>query len=123
VSGRGLPLDARVVALVPHHACEAWLEHCLASLVAQTRPLDGIVVIDDASAEPPAHIVARFPGVTLLTAASNVGPYRLVQQVIDRTDADAYLFQDADDWSAPDRLERLLLASSRTVRSCSAATT
>ena len=50
----------------------------------------------------------RHPGVTLLHAAENVGPYRLVQQVIDDTDYDAYLFQDADDWSAPDRLEQLL---------------
>ena len=46
--------------------------------------------------------------MTLLHADRNVGPYRLVQQVIEDTDYDAYLFQDADDWSAPDRLEQLL---------------
>ena len=46
--------------------------------------------------------------MTLLHATENVGPYRLIQQVMDDTDYDAYLFQDADDWSAPERLERLL---------------
>ena len=100
--------DCTVLALIPHYRCEEYLDDCLAGLVAQTRPLDGIIVIDDASAEPPIGIVRRYPGVTLMTAAENSGPYRLVQQVINDTDYDAYLFQDADDWSAPDRLERLL---------------
>jgi len=100
--------NSSVLAVVPHYACEEWLGDCLASLSAQTRPLDGIVVIDDASAEPPIDIVAAFPDVTLVTARTNVGPYRLIQQVIDATAFDAYLFQDADDWSADDRLETLL---------------
>jgi glycosyltransferase involved in cell wall biosynthesis len=110
----GLPPDARVLAVIPHLACHDWLAGALESLLAQTRPLDGIVVIDDASDDPPIDIVSAFPRVTLLHADENVGPYRLVQQVINETDHDAYLFQDADDWSAPDRLERLLLASRRT---------
>jgi glycosyltransferase involved in cell wall biosynthesis len=111
---RKLGPDSRVLALVPHFKCEEWLDDCLASLVAQTRPLDGIVVIDDSSERPPVEIVSRFPKVTLLHAAENVGPYRLVQQVIDETDYDAYLFQDADDWSDPERLEKLLEGAAAT---------
>ena len=103
-----------VLALVPHFRCEEWLDHCLTSLVEQTRPPDGIVVIDDASEAPPVHIVRRFPGVTLLRAPANVGPYRLIQQVIDDTAFDWYMFQDADDWSARDRLEQLLAGAART---------
>jgi glycosyltransferase involved in cell wall biosynthesis len=103
-----------VAALIPHHRCEHWLPECVESLVRQTRPLDAIVVIDDASDVPPMDIVRRFPAVTLLRATENVGPYRLIQQVMNETTYDAYLFQDADDWSAADRLEALLREAERT---------
>ncbi|MGH2841390.1 MAG: glycosyltransferase family 2 protein, partial [Solirubrobacteraceae bacterium] len=109
-----LSKDARVLALIPHFECEEWLDDALESLAQQTRPLDGIVVIDDASDSPPTRLVQRHPGVTLLHADRNVGPYRLVQQVIEETGYDAYLFQDADDWSAPERLEKLLAAAEQT---------
>jgi glycosyltransferase involved in cell wall biosynthesis len=111
---RRLTRESSVLALVPHFHCEEWLDDCLRSLREQTRPLDGIVVIDDASDDPPLEIVERYPEVTLLHAERNVGPYRLIQQVMEDTDYDAYLFQDADDWSAPDRLERLLQEAERT---------
>ena len=110
------PLDGRssVCALVPHFQCEQWLGQAIESLLDQTRPPDAIVVIDDGSQEPPIDVVRAFPEVTLLAADDNGGPYRLVQAVIDRTEFDGYLFQDADDWSAPDRLEVLLAAAEST---------
>ena len=105
-----------VLAVIPHHRCQAWLADAIESLVTQTRPPDGIAVVDDAGDEAPADIVARFPQVTLLKVAAraNVGPYRLCQQVIKETAYDAYLWQDADDWSMPRRLQRLLEAAERT---------
>jgi hypothetical protein len=106
--------DARVLALVPHYACERWLGRCLAALTGQTRPPEAIAVLDDASPEPPRDVVAAFPGVTLLRARENGGPFRTVQTAIAATDYDAYLFQDADDWSTEDRLALLLEAAERT---------
>ena len=108
-----LTLQSSVLAIVPHFRCEPWLGDCLDSLVRQTRPLDGIVVIDDGSDDPPARIVEQFPGVTLLASPENVGPYRLSQEVISNTAYDAYCFQDADDWSMPERLELLLREGER----------
>ena len=105
--------NARILALVPHFGCEPWLEQCLNSLVGQTRPLDAVVVIDDASDQPPKEIVARFPGVTLMRSPHNVGPYRLNQAVITASGYDGYLFQDADDWSTSDRLALLLEEAQR----------
>lgn len=103
-----------VAAIIPHFKCEPWLGECLDSLLRQTHPLDRIVVIDDGSGDPPIDLVRQFPGVTLLEAVENVGPYRLSQAVIENTNYDAYMFQDADDWSLPLRLELLLAEAERT---------
>jgi hypothetical protein len=102
------PENPTILALIPHSRCETWLRRCLNSLLQQTHPPTNIVVIDDASTPPPLTIVQDFPSVTLLTTPQQVGPYRLIQSAIDATDYDAYLFQDADDWSTIDRLEILL---------------
>jgi glycosyltransferase involved in cell wall biosynthesis len=112
----GIHKSASVLALVPHYRCEEWLGDALQSLLDQTRPVDGIAVIDDASPDDGAlrSVAARYPRVTFLRADRNVGPYALIQQTIDDTGYDAYLFQDADDWSAPDRLETLLVTAERT---------
>ncbi len=102
------PQHPTVLVLIPHWRCERWLRCCLDSLIQQTHPPTNIVVIDDASTPPPLSIVQDFPTVTLFTTPQQVGPYRLIQSAIDITDYDAYLFQDADDWSSADRLETLL---------------
>lgn len=114
MTGTTLGPSSTVCALVPHYGCEAWLGQALESLLEQSRPPQAVVVIDDASPEPPVDVVAAYPEVTMLAAADNGGPYRLIQAVIDSTGFDAYLFQDADDWSAPDRLEVLLAEAERT---------
>jgi hypothetical protein len=86
----------------------------LQSLVSQTRRPDAILVIDDASGAPPREIVAEFPGVTLWTTAVQCGPERILQSVMQTTDFDAYMVQDADDWSAAERLEDLLALAEQT---------
>jgi glycosyltransferase involved in cell wall biosynthesis len=106
--------QSRVMAIVPHYKCNQWLFQCLESLVNQIRPPDAVVVVDDNSPQPPVDIVIQFPQVTLMTTEENVGPYRIIQQVIDDSDFDAYMFQDADDWSSVDRLELLLKEAERT---------
>jgi glycosyltransferase involved in cell wall biosynthesis len=103
-----------ILAVIPHFHCERWLGQGLDSLLRQTHPVDGIVVIDDGTGEPPIDVVRDSPQVTLLESAENVGPYRLSQQVIAATGYDAYCFQDADDWSMPTRIEHLLREAERT---------
>ena len=103
-----LTKKSRVLAVIPYFNCAQWLAQCLSSLCGQTRPLDGIVVVDDQSLSCPVDMVRSFQGVTLMRSNFNVGPYRLVQSVLQNTNYDAYLFQDADDWSSSDRLELLL---------------
>lgn len=103
-----------ILTLIPHFNCEPYLADCLDSIMNQSRKPQGIVVINDGPENIPQSIVEDFPEVTLLAAIENVGPYRLVQTVIENTGYDGYMFQDADDWSAPERLELQLLAAERT---------
>lgn len=105
---------ASVLAVIPHYQCEPWLHRCLTSLMQQTRPPDQVVVVDDGSPRPPVDILHDFSTVTLLAACEHVGPYRLIQQVIEDTAYDYYCFQDADDWSSCDRLSRLLATATAT---------
>jgi hypothetical protein len=108
-SSPAITRSSQVLAIVPYYACDDWLRLCLTSLTGQTRPPDAIVVVDDASPRAPREIVAEFDGVTLLRADVHGGQWAALQQVIDQTNFDAYLHQDADDFSACDRLERLLV--------------
>lgn len=105
---------SKIAVLIPYFKCEEWLEQCLDSMVRQTRPPEAIVVLDDASPQPPLGIVKKFPTVTLMRSPENGGPYRLIQSLIDQTQFDGYMFQDADDWSSLDRLELLLKEAERT---------
>lgn len=113
-SGMHLKPDAKILGVIPYYEAEQYLEAAIDSLVRQSRPLQGIVVIDDCSSTPPTRTLEKFPGVTLLRSRENSGPYRLIQDVIDNTGYDAFLFQDADDWSAPNRLDVLLDLAVRT---------
>jgi glycosyltransferase involved in cell wall biosynthesis len=109
-----LSKSSSVLAVIPFYRCEEWLEESLWSLTGQSRPPQGIVVVDDGSAKAPLEMVQKFKSVTLWRSPENVGPYRLIQSVIEKTGYDAYLFQDADDWSSWDRLERLLEEAEKT---------
>lgn len=103
----------RVLALVPHLGRDAeadgWLAQAIESLLAQTVRLDGIVVVDDVSPHAPDAVVARYPEVSLYRNRCNTGPFAIYETVFARTHADAVLLQDSDDWSLPDRLQRLLV--------------
>lgn len=102
----------RVVALIPHlgrdAVADAWLAQAIESLLAQTTPLHGIVVADDASPWAPDAVVARYPSVSLYRNGSNTGPFAIDDAVFASIQADAVLLQDSDDWSLPERLQRLL---------------
>jgi hypothetical protein len=106
--------SSSVLAVISHYKCEEWLGQSLHSMVSQTRKPDRIVVIDDASGNPPHDIVAQFPEVTLLSSPENIRSEQILHHIIARTNFDSYLIQDADDWSAENRLELLLNEAYRT---------
>lgn len=107
----GQAADGTVVAVVPYFRCAPWIDACLYTLSNQTRPPDRIVVACDGDDRPPDAILDEWPHVTFASSRQNVGPYALVQAVVDRTPSTWVMIQDADDWSSADRLARQLAAA------------
>ncbi len=109
-----LTMDSRVLVVVSFYQCEQWLHACLTSLAQQTRPPDAIAVIDDCSPALPVDFLKPFPNVTLLSTTRNVGPEKILNNIIRATDYDAYMVQDPDDWCSCERLELSLRRAAQT---------
>lgn len=101
VAGQQSTVAAPTVAVVIttfNHA--RFLGEAIDSVLAQTRPVDHIIVVDDGSTDDPQQVVSRYPGVTFirqtnqgLSAARNTGL---------KAAGDYYvLFLDADDRLTP----------------------
>jgi glycosyltransferase involved in cell wall biosynthesis len=106
-----LPDQPVIFSVVPHYGVDEdsnrWLQQCIESLLAQSTPVQAIVVVDDCSPHSPDPVVRCFPSVTLMRNAGNTGPFAILDHAFSQVSADAILLQDSDDWSAPDRLETL----------------
>src|SRR5688572_4162829 len=100
--------DPVIIGVVLHRGQDTYLEQCLASLCAQTRPLASILVAHLGRGDAPTWVCRRLPNVHVLAASGPASTAAVVEEIIESYPADGYLFQEATDWSAPDRLERLL---------------
>jgi len=106
-----------VWAVVVTHERPALLRECLRALRAQTRAVDRIVVVDNASGdETPAVVRAEFPEVTLLVQEANgggAGGFAAGLEAATAEGADLVWLLDDDTIAAADALERLLAARDR----------
>ncbi|MGA1606108.1 MAG: glycosyltransferase family 2 protein [Planctomycetota bacterium] len=74
-----------------------YLEGCLASLLQQEPPLDEIVVVDNHSDDGSRDfLAARYPGVRVVDAGSNVGPASARNLGVQSTSGDRVLLVDND---------------------------
>jgi glycosyltransferase involved in cell wall biosynthesis len=103
-----------VTVAVPHFNHGEFLPEALASLAAQTRPPDEVLVVDDGSTDAEARRVfdeqeARFPGWRF-ERAGNSGPGAVRNRCLERASGSCFLPFDADNVAAPDLIERLARA-------------
>jgi glycosyltransferase involved in cell wall biosynthesis len=101
--------SARVTVIVTTFNDAAYLPDALDSVVAQTRPANEVIVVDDGSRRDPSSRLKRYPFVTLirrqnggLAAARNSG--------LHAADGDFIVFLDADDRLMPEAIAAGLAA-------------
>jgi len=100
-----------LTVVIPTHNGRDRLRRCLESLHAQTRPAEAIIVVDDASADGTAAMLAdHFPEVRVVTRETNGGFCKAVNLGLEAAQTDAVMTLNDDMTLALDCLERLMAA-------------
>ena len=110
-------IEGRVIAMVVTYNRRGPLVDCLEAIRAQTRPLDGVVVVDNASADGTAALLReRYGGVHVVSLAVNAGSSGGIYAGLEAAlglGADWIWTLDDDSVARPDALEQLLRAPDR----------
>jgi glycosyltransferase involved in cell wall biosynthesis len=107
----------RTSVIMPAYNAEASVERAIASALDQTEPQIEVIVIDDASTDATAAVVAQIAErdgrVRLLRSAVNSGPGAARNRGLDAARGEWVALLDADDGFAPHRLETLIALGER----------
>jgi len=107
-------VSPRVICVVVTRDRRELLSRCLEAIGAQTRPVDRLVVVDNASSDGTPEMVRReFPEAELLTLQRNVGSaggFRAGMEAALARESEWLWLLDDDTIARPDALERLLAA-------------
>ena len=107
------PGESRVVVVVVAYDRRALLEECLTALALQTRPVDAVVVVDNASTDGTAAMVReRFSSVDFVPLARNTGGaggFAVgIERAVEAQRADLVWIMDDDTIPRPTALSELL---------------
>ncbi|MGA7776401.1 MAG: glycosyltransferase family 2 protein [Paraburkholderia sp.] len=110
-------MSPRVAAIVVSYNRRALLQECVEALLAQTRPVDTIYVVDngsnDGSREYLASVAAQHAKVSVVLSESNIGGAGGFAKGITTAFAkgfDWYWLMDDDAEPMPDALEKLMVS-------------
>jgi rhamnopyranosyl-N-acetylglucosaminyl-diphospho-decaprenol beta-1,3/1,4-galactofuranosyltransferase len=110
-------VSQRVIAVVVTYNRAALLPRCIQALKAQATPIDEIIVIDNASTDSTAQLLAdQFPSATNVRMAYNTGGAGGFHVGIAKAmlnGADWIWLMDDDGYPEPDTLTRLLACDDR----------
>jgi glycosyltransferase involved in cell wall biosynthesis len=97
-----------ISVVVPARNAAGTVKRALQSVLAQTRPADEIIVVDDASGDATAVIALTFPSVKIVRLPERRGAAAARNAGIDAASGTWICFLDADDAWQPQKLEKQL---------------
>jgi len=101
----------RVTCLINHYDYGAFVGEAIASVLAQTRAPDEILVVDDGSHEPhlsEVRAAAATSSRVVLIEKHNGGQLSCFEAGLERSSGDVVFFLDADDRWRPEYVERVV---------------
>jgi glycosyltransferase involved in cell wall biosynthesis len=101
------PARDSVGVVIPCYGQEHYLGEAIESVLAQTRPADEILVVDDGSPGDAAAVVGRYPGVRLVRQA-NAGIAEARNTGLRESRSRYLIFLDADDRLLPNAIAAAL---------------
>lgn len=104
----------KISTIVPLYNTRAYVVEAIDSILAQTRPADEIIVVDDGSTDGGPELVAGYGSRVCIVRQAHAGAATALNRGIAQATGDAIAFLDADDLWTRDKLERqqsILLAN------------
>ena len=99
----------RVAVVIPNWNGAAFIARTLLAVLAQTRPADRVVVVDNASTDDSYDVIARdFPSVEIVRLHRNTGFAGAANAGVAAVDTDLVAVLNSDARPAADWLEQLL---------------
>ena len=97
-------MKASLGVVIPTHNRADWVGECVQSVLAQTRPADSVIVVDDGSTDGTERALAGFGDAISIERQARSGPAAAKNRGVRRSTADWILFVDSDDMLAPQAL-------------------
>ncbi len=100
-------MQPKVSVIIPCFNAEKYIEKAIASIINQTYTNLEILVVDDASTDKSLEKIKTFNDkrIVLIEMPVNTKKIGAVNKAISVASGEYIAFQDADDWSEPQRIE------------------
>ena len=107
----------KLSVIVPAYNAEKTIRQSLDSILAQTRPVDELIVVNDGSTDGTEKILQEYrdayPACFRFRTVENGGQGRARNIGFDLSSGDWIGYVDSDDWIDPEMYERLIAATQR----------
>src|SRR5687768_15862453 len=96
----------KISVVVPLYNTRAYVAEAIDSILAQTRPADEIIVVDDGSTDGGPELLAAYGSRVCIIRQAHAGGATALNTGIAQATGDTIAFLDADDLWVRDKLER-----------------